>query len=507
MTPWGTPLPMFPFSSFRTKMKTKMICGISLSFILINLASIMERADENLLPAVYKEVSQTFNAGPTDLGYLTFITKFIQAISSPLAGVLALRYDRRAVLALGTACWGLPTAAVGVSQNFQQVAIWRAVNGFGLAIVIPSLQSFIADSYKEGSRGTGFGLLSLVGSIGGIGGGVLATGFGLLSLVGSIGGIGGGVLATGMAGQEYWNMPGWRFAFIMMAILSFLIGLLVFLFVVDPRRTSMDSLGTYDNLESTNFVGKSTPASSSVWADSWSTMISVVKVQTFQIIILQGIVGSLPGCAMVFFTMWFELIGFDNKSSAALISIFAISCAGGSFLGGFLGDRVSKLYPDSGRIMCAQFSAFMGIPFSLILLVLIPMSVDSWKAYAVTLFLMGSTISWCATSANNPMFAEVVPAKHRTMIYAFDRAFEGSFSSFAAPAVGLLAERVYGYDSTIADSSNSSVHQAAALSRGLLTMMTVPFGLCVLFYTPLYVVFKRDRDSVKMVGTKQQELT
>ncbi|KAG0481673.1 hypothetical protein HPP92_012531 [Vanilla planifolia] len=240
-----------------------------------------------------------------------------------------------------------------------------------------------------------------------------------------------------MAGQEYWNMPGWRFAFIMMAILSFLIGLLVFLFVVDPRRTSKHSLGTYDNLESTNFVGKSTPASSSVWADSWSTMISVVKVQTFQIIILQGIVGSLPGCAMVFFTMWFELIGFDNKSSAALISIFAISCAGGSFLGGFLGDRVSKLYPDSGRIMCAQFSAFMGIPFSLILLVLIPMSVDSWKAYAVTLFLMGSTIS-------------------------------------------------------------CSVHQAAALSRGLLTMMTVPFGLCVLFYTPLYVVFKRDRDSVKM---------
>ncbi|KAG0484097.1 hypothetical protein HPP92_012181 [Vanilla planifolia] len=205
--------------------------------------------------------------------------------------------------------------------------------------------------------------------------------------------------------------------------------------------------------------------------------------------------------------MWFELIRFDNKSSAALISIFAISCAGGSFLGGFFGDRVSKLYPDSGRIMCAQFSAFMGIPFSLILLVLIPMSVDSWKAYAVTLFLMGSTISWCATSANNPMFAEVVPAKHRTMIYAFDRAFEGSFSSFAAPAVGLLAERVYGYDSTIANSSNSSVHQAAALSRGLLTMMTVPFGLCVLFYTPLYVVFKRDRDSVKMVGTKQQELT
>ncbi|KAL1815443.1 hypothetical protein ACET3Z_018017 [Daucus carota] len=43
---------------------------------------------------------------------------------------------------------------------------------------------------------------------------------------------------------------------------------------------------------------------------------------------------------------------------------------------------------------------------------------------------------------NGPMFAQVVPAKHRTMIYAFDRAFEGSFSSFAAAIVGILAEQL-----------------------------------------------------------------
>lgn len=193
------------------------------------------------------------------------------------------------------------------------------------------------------------------------------------------------------------------------------------------------------------------------------------------------------------------LRGFDNKNSAALTSLFAIGCAGGSFLGGFLADQVSGLYPNTGRIMCAQFSAFMGIPFSCLLLATIPQSVDSWAPYAITLFFMGSTISWCSSCANNPMFAEVVPTKHRTMIYAFDRAFEGSFSSFAAPAVGILTERVYGYGSNL---SNKSV----ALSRGLLTMMTVPFGLCSLFYTPLYVAFKRDRDSMQIAGSKEQEL-
>ncbi|KAJ6853288.1 uncharacterized protein M6B38_250200 [Iris pallida] len=472
-------------SSPASGMKLRKIFGISISLILINLAAIMERADENLLPAVYREVSEAFNAGPTDLGYLTFVRNFVQALSSPLAGILALHYDRPSVLAIGTACWSLSTAAVGASQHFQQVVIWRAVNGFGLAIVIPALQSFIADSYMDGSRGAGFGFLSLVGSIGGIG---------------------GGVLATIMAGQEYWGMPGWRCAFVMMALLSLLIGFLVFMFVIDPGRFSVPH-STHENSERAHLVGKGTTPVP-VWSESWSAMTAVMKVQTFQIIVLQGIVGSLPWTAMVFFTMWFELIGFDHKSSAALNSFFAIGCASGSLLGGLIADRMSRFYPDTGRIICAQFSAFMGIPFSYFLLSCIPQSVDSWNTFATTLFLMGLTISWCATCANNPMFAEVVPTKHRTMIYAFDRAFEGSFSSFAAPAVGILAERMYGYDSKSASLLHGSLPEALALSRGLLTMMAVPFGLCCLFYSPLYFVFKRDRENAKMATTiKEQELT
>lgn len=105
------------------------------------------------------------------------------------------------------------------------------------------------------------------------------------------------------------------------------------------------------------------------------------------------------------------------------------------------------------------------------------------------------------------MFAEVVPLKHRTMIYAFDRAFEGSFSSFAAPAVGILTEKIYGYDSKSVSLVSGSVNQAFALSRGLLSMMVVPFGLCCLFYSPLYLIFKRDRNNARTATLKEQEIT
>ncbi|XP_071911725.1 uncharacterized protein [Coffea arabica] len=466
-------------------MQTRKIFGISLSLIIINMAAIMERADENLLPSVYKEVSEAFSAGPSDLGYLTFIRNFIQGLASPVAGILAISYDRPTVLAVGTLCWALSTAAVGVSQDFLQVACWRAVNGFGLAIVIPALQSFIADSYVDRVRGTGFGFLNLVGTVGGIG---------------------GGAIATVMAGHNFWGIPGWRFAFMVMAALSCLIAFLVHAFVADPRRRTTTNHDTSQALFRDEVMDKGNANSVSLWVESWQAMKAVTRVPTFQYIVLQGLVGSLPWTALVFLTLWFELIGFDHNSSAALVGIFAAGCALGSFVGGIIADQMSRLYPNSGRIMCAQFCAFMGIPFSWFLLRVIPQSVSSYSTYAVTLFLMGLTISWCATATNGPMFAEVVPVKHRTMIYAFDRAFEVSFSSFAAPVVGILAEKMYGYDPKSVDPVVGSGREALALSRGLFSMMAVPFGLCGLFYTPLYWNFGHDRENARIATAKETEM-
>ncbi|KAF7061737.1 hypothetical protein CFC21_068406, partial [Triticum aestivum] len=81
------------------------------------------------------------------------------------------------------------------------------------------------------------------------------------------------------------------------------------------------------------------------------------------------------------------------------------------------------------------------------------------------------------------------------------RALEGSFSSLAAPTVGMVTERVYSYNANTVNLADGSAAGAYALSRGLLTMMIVPFGLCCLFYTPLYFVFKRDRKSARLAAS------
>lgn len=461
--------------------KTRLIWGISVSLLLINLAAIMEKADETLLPAVYREVGLAFGASPSQLGYLTFVRAFVQALASPLAGILAIRYPRPSVVGFGTLFWAFSTAGVAISQNFTQCAVWRAVNGVGLAIVIPSLQSYIADSYNEGGRGLAFGWLSLVGCFGGIG---------------------GSMLATIMAGYTFGGYAGWRAAHILVALISAVIGCLVHMFVNEPKEALVRAPRVRKLLEAQSIshrrddAGDMAVISPSMWRDSWFAVQAVLKIRSFQIIVLQGLVGSLPWASMVFFTMWFELIGFGHEGAATLMGIFVAGCALGSLVGGWIADKAARKYPFSGRVMCAQFSSFMGIPFSWLLLRALPQDSQSWLSFAVILAFMGLTISWCQASANSPIFADIVHTSHRTMIYAFDRAFEGSFSALAPPVVGLLAEKVYGYRVDEVISESGSQAEAFALSQGLFVMMAVPFGLCCLFYTPLYTTYKKDYDVV-----------
>ena len=80
--------------------------------------------------------------------------------------------------AAGCLLWAATTAGFGGARSLQQgTALW-AVNGVGLALVIPSGQSLIADYYPPASRGRAFGGLYLTGALGGMLGSLYATNLG-----------------------------------------------------------------------------------------------------------------------------------------------------------------------------------------------------------------------------------------------------------------------------------------------------------------------------------------
>ena len=45
--------------------------------------------------------------------------------------------------------------------------------------------------------------------------------------------------------------------------------------------------------------------------------------------------------------------------------------------------------------------------------------------YGVVYTIWGILISWSAPACTNPVFAEVVPSQMRSIVYSFDRSFEG----------------------------------------------------------------------------------
>ncbi|CAL8464814.1 g4349 [Coccomyxa elongata] len=437
--------------------------------ILINLSAIMERTDEQLLPAVYRFVGASFQASPSQLGYLTLSRAVVQALVSPIGGFLGHYYNRIWVITFGCLLWGIMTGAFASCHTVSQGYIFWGINGIGLSMVIPSGQSMVADYYPEERRGAAFGALYLTGAIGAMLGALYATNIGAFHPLG---------------------IEGWRFAFLSVGLLSASIGILTFLFGHDPRFEDDSAIARVDddpNAEQPSF-----------WALLEELGI-VCMIPTFLIIVFQGIVGSAPWNAIVFLTLYLQLLGMGDGASSALMALFLGGSALGGLVGGFLGDKAARMSPYHGRIVVCQLSVFAGVPFSYILFKCLPMDGTSplnVAIYAVLLFLMGLCIAAAAPACNNPVFAEIVPPELRNMIYAFDRSFEGAIAACGAPLVGILAERVFGFKGA-AEIDPADVDQnlgkARALGNALLCCMAIPWALCVIIYSGLHYTYPRDK--------------
>ncbi|XP_050291083.1 uncharacterized protein LOC126732347 isoform X2 [Quercus robur] len=341
----------------------------TLTLVLVNLAGIMERADESLLPGVYKEVGEALHTDPTGLGSLTLFRSIVQSSCYPLAAYLAVRHNRAHVIALGAFLWAAATFLVAISSTFFQVAVSRGLNGIGLAIVTPAIQSLVADSTDDSNRGMAFGWLQLTGNLG--------------SII-------GGLSSVLIASTSFMGIPGWRIAFVLVGLVSVIVGTLVYLFANDPNFSETDR-------------AKGGIHRKSFWLevkDVIKEAKSVMRIPSFQIIVAQGVSGSFPWSALSFTTMWLELIGFSHKTTALLWTLFIIAASLGGLFGGKMGDLLAKRLPNSGRILLSQISSGSAIPLAAILLLVLPDDPSTGFMHGLVLFVMGLSISWNAPATN-----------------------------------------------------------------------------------------------------------
>lgn len=244
------------------------------------------------------------------------------------------------------------------------------MNGIGLAIVAPAIQSLVADSTENSRRGAAFGWLQLTSNIGSILGGLFALLVAPLTIMGT---------------------SGWRIAFHLVGIISVAVGILVHLFATDPHFPNVGARAS-NKAARKSFL--------SDMKDLIEEARSVIKIPSFQIIVAQGVTGSFPWSALSFAPMWLELIGFSHEKTAILIGTFVVANSLGGLFGGMMGDFLSKRLPDSGRIILSQISSGSAIPLAALLLLVVPNNPSTLFLHGLVLFITGFCISWNAAATN-----------------------------------------------------------------------------------------------------------
>jgi MFS family permease len=261
----------------------------------MNLANITDAADGQIFPAVYKNVQDEFlaRAPPVTLGFasvglITATRSILQSVSTPIWGWYSDRHSRKKILAIGCWFWAVLTILTAISVGYIDMLLWRAVTGIGLAAIVPTTGSLVTDYFPPDKRGRAFGVLGLTGGMG--------------ALIGTL------FMTLAIPEDPHiliYGMVGWRFGFIVVAIASIIIGLVVWGLVRDPLRGGVEP----------ELAKILTAQKAERYKVKRSDYMRILKKRTFIMILAQGVAGTIPWSGSILWMIaWFEFIGFTPPS-------------------------------------------------------------------------------------------------------------------------------------------------------------------------------------------------
>ncbi len=257
--------------------------------------------DRQILVILQEPIKADLGLSDAQLGLLTGFSFALVYVTAgiPIAW-LADRANRRNIVAASLAFWSLMTALSGLVQNYGQLLAARLGVGVGEAGGSPPSHSMISDYFPPSSRGTALSFYSM-----GIYIGVLF-----------------GFAAGGWIAENF----GWRNAFFVIGIPGILYALAVLWIIKEPQRGRFDPAGAppQSSLSETLAGLKRRPT-------FWYLSVGCA----FTAFISYGNGNFMPSFLMRNHGMSLAEVG------ATLGLISGLSGATGTFLGGFLADRLA----------------------------------------------------------------------------------------------------------------------------------------------------------------------
>ncbi len=311
--PTSTSAPLY------TKGYTHYVLGVLVMVYIFNFI------DRQILAILAESIKIDLGLSDTQLGMLSGVAFgiFYATLGIPIAR-LADRYSRVNIISICLAIWSLMTALSGVAQNFWHLLIARIGVGIGEAGGSPPSHSLIADYFPTNARASALGIYAL--------------------------GIPVGILFGNLAGGWINEFFGWRYAFLVVGIPGILLAILMKTTVKEPPRGYSEA--KTPDLEHVPF--------SQVLKTMWG-------YKSFRHLSLGAATQAFVGYGAIAWMPPFLIRTHDMSSGevgTALGLIIGLAGGVGTFLGGFLADRLGKSDPR-WYMWLPGVGFLIAVPFSL----------------------------------------------------------------------------------------------------------------------------------------------
>jgi sugar phosphate permease len=320
-------------------------------------------ADRAAMSAVLPALRADFRLSDVELGMLGSLFLWSYALASPLAGALADRFSRRALVLLSLLLWSIVTVLTGVSNGLMALLALRCCLGVTESLYLPAAIGLLAQHHGTATRGRAMGLHSV----------------GL-----NLGPVLGGACAGYLAEAFRWQVGFW---------------------VLGLCGIALSMLGSQWLRE-----GPTATAARRSPARLRDALGYLLRVPSFHVLLAKAM---LAGVGVWIFLNWLPLYFRDafamNMGAAGFAGMFMlqISSVLGIALGGWISDRAATR--DARRRMLVQaVSYFAAAPF-LMLFLLRP----GFALVTVSVSLF-SLLRGIGNANENPTLCDVVPESFRS---------------------------------------------------------------------------------------------
>jgi MFS family permease len=388
---------------------------------LLTLLNAINFINRYLLSAVLAQLRVDPNfAGRTDadLGLLQTCFLAVVVVTSPPLGFLAVRTQRKLLVAGGVLVSSAATIWTGLSHGYFELMGSRMLVALGQAAFVVVAPSILSDLFSPDRRAR-----------------ILSVYYASAYAGSALGFIIGGMVA---------GAHGWRMAFYVGGAPGLLLGLVMLLFADPPRGGTSGTMP-----ESPKSKDRASPLETTRRLLSNRRFLFNCIGQALLYFTLSGLAFWAPTC--------FVDVHHLDVASAGLRfgGLTVIAGIIGTALGGVLGDRWNRRDP-AGYVKLAGSALVVGMPFLLLGVFSHSLNV------ALALFAVGETFAFLNAGPVNAALLGAVAVEDREVAFGLSAVFCQLFGDALSPwLLGLAADRLVAAGETLARARVLSIAVAA----------------------------------------------